>query len=445
MTQDEIREAVLAALLDYETITKKRRFKAVKKALQGTMVATMIGSTGLMAAGQSRSTQGRETAAIMDTATNPIPGMMGLPVDESPIKIISGAAHFAVNQHQLTSEDELLLQRLVEQLPKGADLTVIGCTDSTGGQRYNKVLGTKRAQAVASYLEQHGVKVKKVANLISQNKHAGWLARRVDIVVDTTSIATAGNNLQPPVSNQSALQQAQPVPLEPATPMPQSALEYSQKKMEMPLPIENKVVSGDADVTENLPKMDDSVPITSTGYVVGQQQIQMIQGVTHYPLNGHALVTAHKDRLIELTKQLPKDAELTVIGRTDANGVQAYNKSLGMRRAKEVANFLAGLGVKIKAVGTKVSSSKASDWMARRVDIVVDSAQMPLNINLPPLAPQRESLGNENRGYPAKNHESSQIDGKRAIAIENNVTNLIQRARSVYNSNQANPGVGVAP
>jgi len=55
MTQDELREAVFEALLDYESFKKTRRLKALKKALKGTMVATMISSTGLMAAGQGRS------------------------------------------------------------------------------------------------------------------------------------------------------------------------------------------------------------------------------------------------------------------------------------------------------------------------------------------------------------------------------------------------------
>ncbi len=428
MTQDELREAVLSALLDYETLKKKRRLKAVKKALQGTMVATVIGSTGLMAASQGRGNQVREMASIMVSTANAVPGMMELPQETDQIKIVPGVAHFALNGHTLTSEDEGQLMSLINQVPKDAELTVIGCTDSVGGQRYNKKLGIKRAEAAASFLAQHGMKIKKIANLISQNKHAGWLARRVDIVVDSSMSHATADTLPPP-SAQQPLQQIRPAP-----PMPLPALDNKNAGIGASQGIEKPTSSDSVKSTDTVLNTGTVTTVPKSGQYGEQRHLQLITGVTHYASNRHTLASAHKDRLMELIKQLPGDAEVTVIGRTDPNGIQAYNKNLGMQRAKAVANFLASHGVKIKAVGTKVSNSRHSDWMARRVDVVVDTAQAPITINLPPPVSQEDTVRTKTQTV-SKDRPLSSIDGKRAAAIEKDVTGLMQRAKSVYNEN----------
>jgi outer membrane protein OmpA-like peptidoglycan-associated protein len=480
MTQDELREAVFEALLDYESFKKTRRLKALKKALQGTMVATMISSTGLMAAGQGRSNQGRETSSFMASSSNAMSAMTKLPQDDYQLKVVSGAAYFGVSQHSLAQEDESLLMRLVGQIPKEAELTIVGCTDSLGGVQINKKLGMKRAQTVADFLERQGYKVKKVTNLISQSKRANSLARRVDIIVDSSMLPTEAH-AQPLQTNQYI------APAQSQTRIDQHKLwhetDHPGTQSKVSKPIDKPVVMTNKQSIEALPKIDTLNNRARSDQQIDQRQLHLVLGVTHYALNSYVLASAHKERLMELIKQLPKDAELTVIGRADSKGIQAFNKNLGNLRAKSVANFLASQGVNVKAIGSKLSSSKYSDWMARRVDIVVDSAQMPLEIVLPPPVPQENSVRtvspkpkyrpkssvgakkpvvieqeksihtenpkpkssiDDKRAVVIEKEKSlstespepkSQIDGKKAEAIEKDVSRSINRARAVYNGN----------
>jgi outer membrane protein OmpA-like peptidoglycan-associated protein len=434
MTQDELREVVLAALLDYETLKKTRRLKAVKKALQGTMVATVIGSTGIMAAGQGRSNQVRETASIVASNPNAMSAMANPLQETIQHRIVAGAAHFGLGRHTLTPENEDLLTRFINQLPSDAELTIIGCTDSLGGQAYNKKLGKQRAQSVADFLASHGVKVKAISSEVSKNKHANWLARRVDIVVGS-ALASQANTL-PPLAN------TQQSKIQPGSQTLSTPIDYHDAVLKALGEAEKKPVGGGAKNAASQPNLNVFIEKSAQPSV---QRLQ-VRGVTHFAFNRHTLASAHKERLIELVNQLPKDAELTVIGRTDASGRGDYNKNLGMQRAKAVANFLASQGVKIKAVGSKVSSDRYTDWMARRVDIVIDSAQTPRAINLPPPVIQdhvkRVEVRPERR---SKTRSISSIDGKRAVVIEKNVSRLIQRARDVYNAHPTEPSFEGAP
>jgi outer membrane protein OmpA-like peptidoglycan-associated protein len=425
MTQDELREAVLAALLDYETHKKTRRIKAIKKALHGTVMATVIGSTGIALAGQARTNQVKETAAITAITSNVIAANALLPEVANLHKVVPGAAFFGINQRSLEPVFEEPLMNLIKGLPKDAELTVIGCTDAKGGKLYNKKLGKQRAQAVANFLERHGVKVKAISYKISENMNSTWLARRVDIVVDSVSTPVA-NNL-PPLVKQGTLQQSKAPAV---SQVPINAVTYHDNVMQVLPKTEKAAVLENTKHAETNANVD-SVPAFPK---LDQDLVKhhIVTGVTHYALNGHSLASVHKERLMELIKQLPLDAELTVIGRTDSNGIQAYNKTLGKRRAKAVANFLASHGVKIKAVGTKDSSNKQTGWMARRVDLVVDSAQPTLSINLPGPVKQEPA---HYVGIPPKPIAplGTAVDGKRAVAIEKDVTRLIERARHIYN------------
>lgn len=429
MTQEELREAVLAALLDYETLKKTRRLKAVKKALQGTMVATMIGSTGLMAANQGRSNQARETAFIMASNPNAMSTKTKLPLETNRHDFIPGVAQFAFDRHTLTPAHIERLMELIHQLPKDAELTVIGHTDSHGQAYYNKKLGKQRARAVASYLAEHGIKIKAIDSEISKNMREAWMARRVDIIVD--SAAPLATHL-PPLVKQRPQQETE---YQAKWQMPSQAIDYSgyNQKVKKELQEKDKVTGiGNTKFTEVNSNSDGLTEKSKPG----QQalQLQQIRGVTHFAFNKHTLVTAHKERLMELVKQLPKDAELTVIGRTEAIGADEYNKALGKLRAKAVANFLANQGVKIKAIGSKVSSDRFTGWMARRVDIVVESARAPVAINLPAPVIQMPTQSVEAHTKSPTQAISSKV-GKRAVVIENDISRIIDRARYIYNVN----------
>jgi outer membrane protein OmpA-like peptidoglycan-associated protein len=426
MTQDELRAAVLAALIDYETVKKKRRFKALKKALQGTMVATVIGSTGLMAANQSRNNQVRDISAVMSSSTMTRSATTNQSQESSLHKLISGVAFFSFNNKALTPAHEEQLAEMVKQLPTDAEITVIGCTDGWGNQSYNKNLGMQRAQAVANYLTNHGVKVKTITSKVSQNLQASWLARRVDIVVNPVMSPPDQNS--PSQAKQHFLQQYEP---KIEANLPKQAIDYHNTIMEALIESEKKGQHGSKMRTEaKSDSASDNYNYRAKPEQAGRFR-QKVSGVVHFGLNRHSLASAHKERLMELVVRLPRDAELTVIGRTDPLGADDYNKTLGMQRAKSVAIFLANQGAKVKAVGSKVSSGKYAGWAARRVDIIVDSKLTGSPINLPP--PVTTTSNPATTAQPRQNRPISSINGKKARAIEKDVSRLINRARYVFN------------
>jgi outer membrane protein OmpA-like peptidoglycan-associated protein len=75
-----------------------------------------------------------------------------------------------------------------EGAAKGRELRVIGHTDPQGDEAYNQQLGTRRAESVASYLQQQGVKNARIETasrgqeLANADEPAGWPRdRRVTI------------------------------------------------------------------------------------------------------------------------------------------------------------------------------------------------------------------------------------------------------------------------
>lgn len=422
MTQDELREAVLAALLDYETLKKTRRLKAVKKALRGTVMATVIGGAGITAAKEVRSNQVQETATIVASKPNAMPAMARLSEETSYSKLIPGVALFAFDRHTLAAEQEAKLTELIKQLPRDSEITVIGLTDSQGGQRYNKKLGRQRAQTVADHLTRHGMKIKAIGSNISNDIPNAWMARRVDIIVDSASgpFYLKLTSLE----NQRPFQQSQP-----QTQTPLNTFNYRDKvKKDLP-ETENRPTIGSAENAGTKPDADAATAKPKPEQKAFQRQ--QVRGVTHYAFNSYNLAVAHKERLMEFIKQLSKDAELTVVGRTDAD---EHNKNLGMQRAKTVAIFLANHGLKVNAVASKVSSDRFTGWFARRVDIVVDSRLTPQAINQPPSVVK----GHNQQAKASPETQSGSItyaDGKRAAAIEQDVTHLIQQARYRFNDN----------
>lgn len=420
MTQDELREAVLAALLDYETLKKARRLKTVKKALRGTMIATVIGSSGVMAANQGRNNQVKDIVAITANADATMSTTALLLQAANQPKLVPGVAHFAVNRHTLVPVQEERLRKLAMQLPKHSEISIIGRTDSSGGQSYNNKLGKKRAQAVASYLESQGFTIKAVESEISNRMPESWMERRVDIIVGSAPKPFFLNLTQ--LEKQSSPQQLQSQ-AEPKA--PENTYDLGSK---VTSETENRTIIRRTKNTEAKMYAVDGIAKAKPEQL--KLQRQKVRGVTHFAVNNHTLALAHQERLMELVKQLPKDAELTVIGRTESHGAEDQNKNLGLQRAKTVALFLGYHGVKIKAVGSKASSDGFTGWGARRVDIVVDSDLTPLKINLQPLLVQKPSLTQKHIQHAGT---SPKIDGKKAVAIEKDITRAIERARNIYN------------
>ena len=434
MNQDELRAVVLAALLDYEILKKKRRLRAFKKALQGTMVATVIGSTGILAASQGRN-QVRETAVLAASNATSMSALPNLSKDTTQQNLISAAALFDFDSHALTPGDEDKLTAMAKQLPKDAELTIIGCTDALGNMAYNKKLGKLRAQAVANFLAKLGITVKTITSQVSQNSQANWLARRVDIVVDSTlpasSLADSNQDL-PAQAKQHFSQQYGP---QIESKLSKQSVDYHNAVLEALIASDKKGQPKSAWQAETKPNLISGMAKAKPELAAKHRQ--KVSGVVHFGLNRHTLASAHKERLMELVALLPKDAELTVIGRTDALGDDDYNKVLGMQRAKSVAIFLANHGIKIKAVGSKVSSDKYSGWSARRVDIVVDSVLMAAPIQLLPSATSKSIAPAASSKPHAKTHSITRAVGKKAAQIGQDATRIIQRARHVFNVPQA--------
>jgi outer membrane protein OmpA-like peptidoglycan-associated protein len=195
MTQDELRAAVLAALIDYDTLKKTRRIKAVKKALHGTVMATVIGSTSINAADSERNQPIQNTstpnAALVQVKSE------NLRASDEKVhrQTIVGVAHFGLNHFTLAAAHKDRLMDLVRQLPEGAELTVIGSTDASGGHAHNMKLGKHRARSVAQFLSAQGVKIHAIDSQISNAKHSGWMARSVDIVVSYSAAQAVAINL----------------------------------------------------------------------------------------------------------------------------------------------------------------------------------------------------------------------------------------------------------
>jgi outer membrane protein OmpA-like peptidoglycan-associated protein/opacity protein-like surface antigen len=72
---------------------------------------------------------------------------------------ITQEVHFATNSAELTDQDKALLDKMIGTLKRlnFVNGEVDGYTDSTGRAAYNKGLSERRAQAVADYLQSHGI------------------------------------------------------------------------------------------------------------------------------------------------------------------------------------------------------------------------------------------------------------------------------------------------
>ncbi len=432
MTEKEIRAAVLAALLDYDSLKKTRRLRKVKQALRGTMMATVIGSTGIMAANQSRNEYVLNT--VVATAAN---GKI-IPTKESTShnlpqrQIIAGVAHFGLNQHTLLSGHNERLVELTKQLPKDTEIVVIGRADAVGGYQYNKKLGKQRALAVANYLASQGFKVKSVGSKVSKYGADSWLNRRVDIVVNHASLKSLAINLPPLIDQYEMPRLGTLVQTKPGfassgqgNPAVAQLLSRHLKKDQKDKTHDHSEIYGQDNSINKIAKKNETA-VTKNIILNPNSKRQKISGVAHFAMHHANLTSAHTERLNLLVKQIPKSAELTVVGRTNSSNVSAYEKSLTKQRALAVANYLASQGVKVSGIGIKPSRKGFTGWAARGVDIVIHHASAePLDIKLPPLV---SGQGFYRRSHDSNMQTSEGLSNSRKVShISKKMDNVLDR------------------
>jgi outer membrane protein OmpA-like peptidoglycan-associated protein len=369
----EIRSLVFAALLDYEDMKRARRLKAVKKAIQGTIAATALSSVGCVNVTDKQALATRNVLTPKFTLVNSQkPVIQPVKTDvfaklPNHKQTIKGVVHFAFDSSGLALAHQERLDSLVEQLPKNVEIAVVGFTDSSGNAGYNLKLGKERARMVAKYLAWRGVSVRSVASKGEQVRSKGWDARRVDIVVSHSSPDKLAINL-PPLANE-----------------PTSARNnHQQQSIVQPVTKVKAQAANPVNIAEASNKLEQTDKASNkTEPPPSVSNKKTISGVVHFPPGSSNLALAHRDRLDSFIRQLPKDAELTVVGRSSLKGDMGYDNELGKKRALTVAKYLASRGVAVLSYGSKRLEPR-SGWAARSVDIVVSHPSADdLAINLP--------------------------------------------------------------
>jgi outer membrane protein OmpA-like peptidoglycan-associated protein/TolA-binding protein len=98
-------------------------------------------------------------------------------------------AHFATDSWQIQASDSARLKADAESLKAHPDvaITIVGHTDPRAGERYNRQLGLKRAEAVRDFLVTAGVDAQRISvrsdgekRPISTKPEEFWLDRRVE-------------------------------------------------------------------------------------------------------------------------------------------------------------------------------------------------------------------------------------------------------------------------
>lgn len=136
-----------------------------------------------------------DNLVVNASAASPSPAAASCTNLQSAINTLTdGALTFESNIDSLTASDEQVLTRVADKLKAcpNAHVAINGYADSTGNTSLNVPLSEERAQAVAAFLEAHGVPGDRLstnglgsANPIAPNGTDGGRAqnRRVEIVV----------------------------------------------------------------------------------------------------------------------------------------------------------------------------------------------------------------------------------------------------------------------
>ncbi|MEQ1558324.1 MAG: OmpA family protein [Methyloglobulus sp.] len=392
---NEIRAVVFAALIDYEEMKKTRRVKNVKKVIRGTLAATALSGVGCMnlpdkehAISQSGSYAKAALASIQKPTAPEMPMSKPIEVGKADTgkalknkQIFKGVVHFAFDSSALAMTHQDRLDSFVGQLPKNAEIIVVGHTDSNGNPGYNLKLGKKRAQMVAKYLAWRGVTVKSIGSKGALVSRKGWEARRVDIVVNHSSPEKLAITLPPAIQK-----------------LAENSKIQNQDQASLPNTNSQKIIptetAGTLGSQKNLPTNTPTHKPQPTAQAetprkaqASKTNKQTVTGVVHFPIDSSTLALAHRDRLDSFIRQLPENAELTVLGYTDSKGYSEYNNKLGKQRALTVAKYLAARGVAVLSFGSKRGQPNSDGWASRRVDVIVSHpSATDVAFNLPALA-----------------------------------------------------------
>jgi peptidoglycan-associated lipoprotein len=100
---------------------------------------------------------------------------------------------FAFNASNVDSEATKMLDLQVAWLKKNPEIKVVieGYCDARGGEKYNIVLGEKRALAVQKYLVDHGIDAKRLKTvsygkdhpLVDESNEDAWAKNRRSVTI----------------------------------------------------------------------------------------------------------------------------------------------------------------------------------------------------------------------------------------------------------------------
>ena len=105
-------------------------------------------------------------------------------------KLIASTYHFDFDNASLSDESKQELEEFAKYLAENVDTTVKveGYTDAKGKPEYNLALGHKRAEAIASFLEQHGVKKENITIHSYGAERPVEIAQTDDIAIDSDAL-----------------------------------------------------------------------------------------------------------------------------------------------------------------------------------------------------------------------------------------------------------------
>lgn len=78
---------------------------------------------------------------------------------------------FDFNSAELKPEHRQYLDAIRERIPKGAEVTVIGTTDTVGNEQHNEKLALRRAEAVSQYLGLQHIRIQSLGEVVGDYRY----------------------------------------------------------------------------------------------------------------------------------------------------------------------------------------------------------------------------------------------------------------------------------
>jgi peptidoglycan-associated lipoprotein len=105
--------------------------------------------------------------------------------------------HFAFDSAELDNDAKTILKRSAACLKTrpGYQMTIEGATDQRGSEEYNKALGQRRAQAVASFLEAQGVSSDRLKTISLGKGHPLCTEKTESCFSDNRRVMVRGGRL----------------------------------------------------------------------------------------------------------------------------------------------------------------------------------------------------------------------------------------------------------